>query len=228
MTRIIRRMSRTGLMRRRALRLGSPVIVAALAAGSVMLLAGSANGQIQPVEQVASSRSAANPADNPDLAPSAYGILGMSSRGGTGSLPTVGVAAERIQRLQLMFGLDLSAARMASGPTGAELWLIPGSRGHCVIEETATAYEGASCGAVDSTSGFIGWTQQTPDGDSVVGFVPNGNAEVELSRTDGTTVSIRVSENALFAETSSSAPFVTMRLVGLSGASETVPLLNGS
>lgn len=153
-----------------------------------------------------------------------YAVLGATGATNLTPLPSAGIAARRIAHLQSMFGLDLSAARMAQGPDGTQLWMIPGTSGVCVVENTTAGYAGATCGPDIPTSGFIGKWRSDPSGQTLVGFVADGNSSITLTRADGTTTTEPVVDNAVFAQAANGDGLKSLRVKDTSGAIESIPV----
>ena len=91
------------------------------------------------------------------------------------------------------FGVNVSQAEEATPSPGVRLWLVPGSSGVCVVDETgidayATACYGLSAGADAAVS--------LQAGNSLVGFVPDGNSSISVSMPNGQVVVAPVNTNS--------------------------------
>ena len=170
------------------------------------------------------SRARAAATSSPQALEADYAILNDSSSEATTPLSASDSSRLTSYESEMGLSLELSAARMAQGPGGASLWLIPGTNGECVIEDVNGSFAGSACGNQIPSRGFIGWYQNTPDGSAVVGFVPNGNSTVAFQTTDGSPSTVAVGDNAVFASSGASDTFTSMQLTNASGVSVQIPL----
>jgi hypothetical protein len=111
-------------------------------------------------------------------------------------------------------GLKLNLARMATSGDEIRAWLIPGSKGFCIIE-SVSAVRMATCSHRIRADGYIGGTMAGPAGYVQGGFVPDGNTTVHLVGPVGP-ATVKVVSNVFFVKTA--AEFSEVKYNGISGA----------
>jgi hypothetical protein len=67
-------------------------------------------------------------------------------------------------------------------------------------------------------NGFIGLSEGDPNGATIAGFVLSSNKTVDLTMADGTTESVPVAGNLLFAHTTAPGGFASMQTDGIFGS----------
>jgi hypothetical protein len=147
-----------------------------------------------------------------------YGLLNETTATSETPVPAKIQSRPGFQNAVQSFGLDLTAARMASLPNGTEMWLIPGSSGYSyIVGNPADGFMRAGSSVVPS-DGFLGFTS-LQDGKVVAGgLVPDGNSTVTLTAPSGSTTTAAVTDNAFSASASGSGASGELSLTGVNGA----------
>jgi hypothetical protein len=149
-----------------------------------------------------------------------YSLLKDNSATSETPIPVSIQARPVFQDAETRLGLDVSLARMASGPNGIRAWLVPGSSGFCTIVSTPARDDSWStgCGVSVPASGFLGVAGDGPAGSLVGGFVPDGNPSVTLQNSASTTT-VPVANNVFFEQ--SGTRYTEMTDSALDGATMT-------
>lgn len=124
------------------------------------------------------------------------------------------------------WGLDVANARFVQigDPVGANgVWVVPGSRGLCIIDPTNGGTCGGLSGPASPDSGGFRVTSSTETAETVTGLAPDGNSTVSVALADGNTMTVPVVNN-IYSVTlnGSTATAVTVR--DASGNATTFPL----
>jgi hypothetical protein len=114
-------------------------------------------------------------------------------------------------------GLDLAAAQAITFSNGQQGWFVPGSSGASLI------YHGSAWS--DDTASVLQGLVGGPPG-TLVGVVPDG-ASVSVTKSDGSSETVPVADNAFSVSTSSADSFVGYQVRLSSGAVSTVNLPGG-
>jgi hypothetical protein len=161
-------------------RLVLALAILALAAGGAVLAGGvlaSSEPQVPPAP--VSNAVSAQLTDH-------FAVLGAPTTDVPAAIQDVNVG------LNEKFGLNAGLAReVAYGPSAPAIWVIPGSQGMCIHVMTEVPQGG--CTSVENA--LAGNLQIEVGGTTVYGVAPDGNSELLVHDTDGSTERVPVHQN---------------------------------
>ncbi|HEY3734969.1 MAG TPA: hypothetical protein VGL63_13750 [Streptosporangiaceae bacterium] len=128
------------------------------------------------------------------------------------------------------YGADPSRARASTvGPGRARAWLVPGSRGACLVNMEMRQAAGSTCNAAAAVEAGELWTLDTvPYGAGgaatqvLIGAAPDGDTSAAVSWTDGGTTVVPVTGRIYSVPIGAHSGWTSVTLTNRSGRTQTV------
>jgi hypothetical protein len=201
-------------------------VLAALAAGSVVLVVSHAAGGNKYRTAIAVARgtnwvsiaAGAQRSGPPARALVKHFAILRRARVSSAAVPEIAQDTLALQR----YGLDGAEARAITLPDGRSGSFVPGSQGACLSLPSFTGCDPTATVLSGGLVGVIGGPTET-----VFGAAPDG-ASVTATEADGATVAVPVANNAFSASTAAGNRFTGLRVRLSSGATSTVDMPVGA